>query len=604
MTLCAGLVFIKKMKNTQTIEILKKEKVISQEALENLKKWLSGADYKEFWSIIEKMIKEKKFKELNECFYTVIPFGTGGRRGKMGVGPNRINSRTIAESAQGLASYMLKASKNSRKRGVAIAFDNRRNSKKFANICAQVFCGNGIRTYLFSNLRSTPELSFAVRHLKAQAGVVISASHNPPSDNGFKAYWEDGCQVVPPHDKNIIVEVQKAEKIKMTNLKIARGKRTLIKIGKKIDTAYIKSVKDVSLQKNYSAKVVFTPLHGTGFTSALRALKELGAKVYPLKSQMKPDANFTNVYNHAPNPEYPKALESAIEYAKKVKADLVLATDPDADRLGAAYPDKNGIWQTLSGNQIGVLLLNYLLETLSAQKKLSPKNLIVKTYVTTDLISKIAKYYKLRLIDDLLVGFKYIGYVIEQEKNPRDFIFAGEESHGYLFSEACRDKDAGQAAVIFAELVSSLKEENQTVDKYLTGIYQKFGYFKERLYNMIVEGVEGVETVKKIMVKVRQNPPRELAGRKVLKYIDWKDGRVVDMSTNKEIKRLKLAFYGDMVTLIFSEDEFWKITLRPSGTEPKAKFYAAACGEYKEKEKVDNAVEKILAETAVWAKKV
>ncbi len=592
------------MKNTQIFELLKKEKIISQEALKNLEKWLLGIDYKEFWPTIEKMTEEKKFKELNECFYTVIPFGTGGRRGKMGVGPNRTNTRTIAESAQGLASYMLKFSKDSRKKGAVIAFDCRNNSKKFANICAQVFCGNGIRTYLFSNLRSTPELSYAVRRLKAQAGVVVSASHNPPSDNGFKAYWADGGQVVPPHDKNIIAEVMKTEKIRTMSLKIAREKRMLIKIGKIIDNAYLKATTEVSLQNSHKAKIVFTPLHGAGSTSVLKALKLLENKVYPLKSQMKADGNFTNVYNHTPNPEYPKTLELAIEYAKKIKADLVLASDPDADRLGVACPNKANVWQTLSGNQIAVLLLNYLLEKRKEKNQISSRNLVVKTYVTTDLISKIAKSYNLRVIDDLLVGFKYVGDIINKEENPRDFIFGGEESHGYLFSEVCRDKDAAQAAVIFAELASDLKEKGKTVDAYLFDIYQKFGYFKERLYNMLVEGVEGMEMIKKIMVKVRQNPPREIAGRKVLRYIDWKDGRVVDMSTNKEIRRLNLGFYSDVVTLIFSENGFWKVTLRPSGTEPKAKFYAAACGDYSEKEKVDNAVEKMIAETAAWAKKV
>lgn len=577
---------------TQEILFQIKDKIFPS-AFKNLEKWLKNEEYKEFWPEILKLIKEKNYKELNDAFYTIIPFGTGGRRGKIGVGTNRINNRTIAESAQGLASYLLKAFKKIKRKSIVIAFDSRRNSKEFAKICAEVFCGNNFKTYLFSNLRSTPELSFAVRYLKAQAGVVISASHNPPSDNGFKVYWEDGGQIIPPYDKKVIEEVNRVKTIKRLNLATARKKRILIKIGEQIDKAYIEAITSVSLGIKPSAKIVFSPLCGTGFTSVLPALKKCKILVYPLRSQIKPDGEFKNVYNHIPNPEFPKTQDKAIDYAKKIKADLVVTSDPDADRLGAAFPDKNGNWQCLTGNQIGILLLNFLLEQRKFQKKLSPSNLVVKTFVTTDLISQIARKYNVRVIENLLVGFKYIADVIKKQKNPSNFIFGGEESHGFLFSEVCRDKDAAQAALIFSELASYLKNQRKILDQYLEEIYQKFGYFKENLYNMVLEGAEGKERIKKIMTVMRKNPLKELNERKVLKMIDWQEGKIIDVQTGKEIERLKLDFYGEMITLILSDDNFWKITLRPSGTEPKAKFYISGKGDFKDRKKVDDEVEKI-----------
>lgn len=587
------------MEKSQILKSVKNK--ISKEAFLNLKKWLTEREYKEFWPEILKIAQKKDLRELEDSFYTTIIFGTGGRRGKMGIGPNRINFRTIGESAQGLANYLLRFSRKTRKKGIVIAYDSRHFSREFAKHSAKVFCGNGFKTYFFSDLRSTPELSFAIRHLSAAAGVVISASHNPPSDNGFKVYWRHGGQIVPPQDLGIIAEVNKVKKIKTLDLKKASEKGLYREIGREIDKAYIHASSSVSLDDFRQTKIVFSPLHGTGFTSVLPLLKRLGFEVLPLDSQMKPDGDFPNVYHRVPNPEFSKTQDEAIEYAAKIKADLVITSDPDADRIGIAYPDKNGRWHCLSGNQISVLLLNFLLEQRSRQRKLHRQNLVVKTFVTTDLVSQIAKSYRLRLVEDLLVGFKYVADVIEREPIKENFIFGGEESHGFLFSHLTRDKDAAQAALIFAELVSYLKERGKTVDEYLFSIYQKFGYFKENLYNMMKAGKKGQEKIAYIMKKLRKEPPKEIANRPVLKIVDRLTNEIFDGKTGKVIGRVR-GFKGEMITFVLSDDGFWKVTARPSGTEPKAKFYISGKGNFSDRFKVDKGVEEITMEIIRWTK--
>lgn len=587
------------MKELEILTKAQKENKISKKSFLEIKHWLTHEEYKEFRKEVLDMIQKEKFQELEENFSGVLEFGTGGIRGMMGVGPNRINFRTIGEAAQGLANYLWRFNKEVKKtKGVVIAYDTRHNSKKFAEYSAKVFCGNGIKTYLFENFRSTPELSFTVRHLSAQAGVVISASHNPPTDNGFKVYWADGGQIIPPHDLEIIGEVKKVEKIKTLDLNVARTRGLLVDLGKEIDDVYLDCVIKTSQIKNRRAKIVFTPLCGTGLTSVLPALRRLGFDVVEVLDQMEPDGSFTNVKNHIPNPEFPGVFDRAQEKADEVGADLILASDPDADRIGLAFLDKNKKWQTLSGNQIGVILLYFLLSELQKKNLLSPRKLVVKTFVTTDLVSKIAESFNLKVISDLLVGFKYIADVIEKEEFQDNFIFGAEESHGFLAQPEVRDKDAAQAAILAVELASQLKEKGETLSDFLDSIYKKYGYYKELLFNMELRGAEGKKKIVEIMKNLRENPPREIGRFSVLKIIDRETGEIRDRKTGEKLGEVS-GFKGDMITFILSEDNQTKITVRPSGTEPKAKIYAAHWGRVdgnleEVKEKIDRETKEIL----------
>lgn len=587
------------MHELEILQKAQKENKISKKSFLKIKHWLRHKEYKEFQKEVLNLILKRKWGELEEGFGDVLEFGTGGIRGMMGIGPNRINFRTIGEAAQGLANYLWRFSKKIKKgKGVVIAYDTRHKSKDFACYSAKVFCGNGIKTFLFENFRSTPELSFAVRYLSAQAGVMISASHNPPTDNGFKVYWADGGQIIPPHDQEIINEVKRVEKIKTLDLDTARTRGLLIDLGKEIDEAYISYTIKISQVKNRSAKIVFTPLCGTGSTSVLPVLKKLGFEIIEVSEQMKPDGSFTNVKNHIPNPEFPGIFDRAEKKGDEVGADLILASDPDADRIGLAFFDKKEKkWQTLSGNQIGVVLLYFLLSELQKKNLLSPRKLVVKTFVTTDLITKIAESFGLRVISDLLVGFKYIANVIEKEEFQDNFVFGVEESHGFLALPEVRDKDAAQAAILAAELCSQLKEKGQTIKDFLDLIYKKYGYYKELLYNMELRGTEGKKKIAEIMKNLRENPPREIGRFSVLKIIDRMTGEVRDRKTGEKVGEVS-GFKGDMITFVLSEDSQTKLTVRPSGTEPKAKIYAAHWG------KVDENLEEVKAKVDGEAKEI
>lgn len=546
---------------------------ISLASLINIKKWLSNEEYREYQNEILDLIQKGRFKELNDSFYTIIPFGTGGRRGTCGVGTNRINLRTIGESAQGLSQYILKQDEFNQKKGVVIAYDTRNNSKLFAEETAKVLTANGIKTYLFSSYRSTPELSFAVRELKAIAGIVISASHNPPGDNGFKVYWKDGGQIVPPHDENIIKEVNKVIKIKTIGLAEAKRKGLLEYLGEEIDNKYQNKVIGLSLCSSRSARIVYSPLHGAGSTSVIPVLKKLGFDLHLVEEQMKPDGNFPNVKDNIPNPEVPEALELAIKKAKKIDADLALVSDPDADRLGVAIKKKTlegkEEWIALNGNQIGALMTHFILSQLKEQDKLPKKGLIAKTIVTTDLIDRIAEDFKVEVKGDLLVGFKYIAELIENLEPEKEFIFGVEESHGYLRGTFVRDKDAAIAAVLIAELASYLKDQGKTIYEQLNELYKKYGYYHEALYYMILEGASGREKIEKIMQGFRKYPPKKIGGLEVVEVRERILRLLIDPNTKKEIRD------GEVVVFFLTKDGSWRVTVRPSGTEPKMKFYVA-----------------------------
>ncbi|MBD3309423.1 phospho-sugar mutase [candidate division KSB3 bacterium] len=553
--------------------------LLSKAAYTNAKKWLTHPEYQDYQGQIVGLVQDENFPELEDSFYTIIPFGTGGRRGTSGVGPNRINTRTIGESAQGLATYIGQFGESAKQRGVVIAYDTRNNSQKFAGYTAQVLTGNGIKTYLFQEFRATPELSFAVRKLGTMAGVVISASHNPPSDNGFKVYWDDGGQVVAPHDQAIIAEVNAVTTLNLMDLDTAQQQGLFEYVGPDIDTQYIQAVVDLSLTGNRNVKIVYSPLHGTGQTSILPVLRTAGFEdIYLVDAQMAPDGNFPHVKNHFPNPELSDTCEMAMSLAKEVDADLGLTSDPDADRLGVfcKHQDDQGNvhWLLLNGNQVGALLTDFILNTLNEQGNLPPKGVIVKTLVTTDLAERIAQEFGMVTVSDLLVGFKFIAEVIRNLPQDQEFIFGLEESLGYLRGTFTRDKDAATAAITLAEMAAELKEQGQSLYDRLNFLYRKYGYFQETLKNVYVSGAEGTARVARMMAELRAQPPQQLAGKRVSEVIDRQEGVVIAPETGKVIREVT-GTKGNVLVFVLSEDGHTRVTIRPSGTEPKIKYYGA-----------------------------
>ncbi|PIE35468.1 phosphoglucomutase [candidate division KSB3 bacterium] len=565
-----------------TIEILAQahtEGKIGSAAYENVKKWLGNEEYQEYHAHISALIEDGKFGEIEDNFYTIVPFGTGGRRGTCGVGPNRINTRTIGESAQGLASYIAEFGPEAKKRGVVIAYDTRTTSREFANFTAKVLTGNKVRTYLFEEFRATPELSFAVRTLETIAGVVISASHNPPSDNGFKVYWEDGGQIVAPHDRAIIEKVNGVSSLKLMELDEAEKQGLFSYVGNELDEQYIQAVLGLSLCPERDVELVYSPLHGTGQTSILPVLRRAGFDhIHLVEEQMAPDGNFPNVPDNFPNPEIPAASEMAMALARECDADFGLTSDPDADRLGVfcKHIDEDGQpkWSLLSGNQVGVLLTDFLLQTLKAQGKLPENGVIAKTMVTTDMVSVIAKEFGMLTVDDLLVGFKYIGEVIRHLPEDHTFLFGTEESLGYLRGTFVRDKDAATGALTLAEMAADLKARGQSLYERLQILYGKYGFFGETLENVYVPGAEGNAKVVRMMEGLRSQPPLQLAGKRVIEVIDRKKGVAIAPETGKTLREIEGA-KGNVLVFVLSDDGHTRVTIRPSGTEPKIKYYGA-----------------------------
>lgn len=574
---------------------------VSAEALTNLQRWLTDEAFAEFRPAILAEIERENWTELEDCFYTTIPFGTGGRRGPRGLGPNRINRRTIAESAKGLANWVSKQGKEAQRRGIVIACDTRIASPEFAEVSAQVIAASGVQVYLFESFRPTPELSFAVRYLNAQAGVVISASHNPPSDNGFKAYGPDGAQVVPPDDKAIMEEVQNVSVGAIRLMDLEEGKRTgIIRIiGAEVDAAYQDALTRVTLTTSRHARIVFTPLHGTGGVTVLPALERAGFRdVYVVQEQNFPDGNFPNVENHKPNPEELPAMKLATALAEQVDADIALATDPDADRLGVVAKRKTQDarrkteWLPMTGNQVGSILCYFILNELHQQGRLPSDGVIVKTAVTTDLLNRIADHFGVGRISELLVGFKYIGCVIRHLDNPDRFLFGTEESLGYLSRPHARDKDGINAALLVAEAAARLKEDGKDLWWLLHHIYRRFGYFSEHLENYVRPGKTGQMEIAAMMRRLREHPPQELASLKVVEIVDRltnevrdPSGKVIrpfepikDPKTGKVIEQLTSAKDNLLIFHLAGNGiaDGGKVAVRPSGTEPKCKFYISA----------------------------
>jgi len=531
--------------------------------------WLGSSIDQSDKDTINQLIKDGNETELTDSFYKELEFGTGGLRGIMGIGPNRMNKYTIGMATQGLANY-LKSVYTNQQISVAIAYDSRNNSDFFAETTAAVFSANGIKVYLFEELRPTPELSFAIRHLKCQSGVVITASHNPKEYSGYKAYWDDGSQIIAPHDTNIIGEVRKISDISQVHFKA--NESLIEKIGLEVDNAYLDAVAQQVLSpesiKNQSdLSIVFSPIHGTGITMTPPILKKIGFKnVHIVEEQSVPDGNFPTVVY--PNPEEQEAMAIALAKAQELDADLVLATDPDADRVGIAVKNSNGKFQLLNGNQTGVLIIYYLCKKWKENGKLDGNQFIVKTIVTTELIKDIADSYNIDCYDTL-TGFKFIAGLIRELEGKKKFIGGGEESYGYLIGDSVRDKDAIASCAIIAEMAAWAKDNSTTLYEVLLDIYSEYGLYDETMVSITKKGKKGADEIIEMMKTYRNNPPAELGNSKIMKVIDY------NSSTSKNLisGKVETINFPKSNVLQFITEDRTKISIRPSGTEPKIKFY-------------------------------
>ena len=541
--------------------------------------WLTSPCFDEATKAELRGISEEEKKDR---FYTELEFGTAGLRGVIGAGLNRMNIYTVRKATQGLANYIIKAGEQ--KKGVAIAYDSRRMSPEFAKEAALCLAANGIKAYLFESLRPTPELSFAVRKLGCIAGINITASHNPPEYNGYKVYWEDGAQITPPHDKGIMAEVKAItdfSTLKTMQEDNARVANLFEIIGGAIDDAYIAELKkqvknqDAIDEMQDQLTIVYTPLHGTGNVPARRVLKELGfTHVYVVPEQELPDGEFPTV--SYPNPEAAEAFELALALAKEKNADLVLATDPDADRLGVRVKDRNGEYHDLTGNMSGCLLANYELSQRKAVNGSLPEDgALVKTIVTTNLADAIAKGYNVNLIE-VLTGFKYIGQQILGFENSGKgtYLFGFEESYGCLIGTYARDKDAIVATMALCEAAAYYKTQGKTLWDAMIDMYEEFGYYKDAIQAVTMKGIEGLQKIQEIMTTLRQNPPAEFAGHKVTAVRDYKLDEITDLATGE---KKPTGLPNSNVLYYELTDDAW-VCVRPSGTEPKVKFYYGVKG--------------------------
>ena len=540
-----------------------------EQAIKNrVNQWMNSSIDTKAKAEISRLLKPENEQELIDSFYKELEFGTGGLRGIMGIGSNRINKYTIGMATQGLANYMKKTFTGQIK--VAIAYDSRNNSKYFAEVTSHVFSANGIKVYLFESLRPTPELSFTIRKLGCHGGVVVTASHNPKEYNGYKAYWNDGAQLIPPHDKNVITEVQAIASI--DHVKFHKNHLLIETIGEDLDKAYLQMLKSLSLspeviKRQKDIKLVYTPIHGTGYKFVPEALKTFGfTDITIIPEQEMPDGNFPTVVY--PNPEEASALSMGLAKAKELDADLLMATDPDSDRVGIAVKNLHGDLVLLNGNQTGVLLIDYLLTRWKEKGKLTGKEYVVKTIVTTDLIKDLANSHEVKSYETL-TGFKHIAELIRILDGKEKFIGGGEESYGYLVGDQVRDKDAIASCAFIAEMTAFAKEQGKTLYERLIELYVMHGFYKESLISLTRKGKKGSEEIQEMMKNLRQNPPSSLGGSRVLIAKDYKSSQEKNLSSGK----LTSTNLASSDALQFIMEDGSKVTARPSGTEPKIKFY-------------------------------
>ena len=532
--------------------------------------WLDGNYDADTKAAVKALMDNADTTELIESFYKDLEFGTGGLRGIMGVGSNRMNIYTVGSATQGLSNY-LKKEFAGQSISVVVGHDCRNNSRLFAETAANIFSANGIKVYLFEDLRPTPEISFAIRHLGCQSGIVVTASHNPKEYNGYKAYWADGAQVIAPHDTNIISEVNKIKSV--DDVKFTGNPELIEIIGENVDSVFLEKISKLtlspdSIRRNKDMKIVYTPIHGTGATLIPRALKMYGFEnIVDVPEQNVLTGDFPTVVS--PNPEEPAALAMAVEKAKEVDADMVMASDPDADRLGIAIKNSKGEWILVNGNQTAMLFIYYLLTRWSELGKLKGKEYIVKTIVTTEMIASIARKFNVPYFD-CYTGFKWIAAVMRENEGKMQYIGGGEESYGFLAEDFVRDKDAVSACVLIAEVAAWAKDNGKSLYDLIQEIYVKFGFSKEKGISVVKKGKNGAEEIKEMMTRFRSNPPKELAGSPVTIIKDYGTLRQIDLLAGQTTE-LEMPETANVLQY-FTQDGT-KVSVRPSGTEPKIKFY-------------------------------
>lgn len=547
---------------------------ISPTAQKNLRVWLTEDRYAEYRDEVVAHINDGKWQKLDDVYWTIIPFGTGGRRGRMyPIGSNAINDRTIGESAQGLADYVVEFHGGKKPLSCAIAYDTRHKSRHFTELCAGVMAAAGIKVYLMDDYRATPQLSFAVRYKECDCGIMVTASHNPPSDNAVKVYWSSGAQVLPPHDKAIIEKVMSCQEIKAMPFDEAVAAGMVEVVTDEIDAAYFDAAVACAFPGPRDVSVLYSPLHGVGAAAVVPLCKRDGfTDIEVYGPHAEPSGDFPNVPGHVSNPENVVIFDEPIKHAQSSGKDLILATDPDCDRIGVAAPmttDTAGPWRTFNGNEIGAILGQYVLSKRAEAKTLTPNHYIIKTLVTTELTRRIAESFGVRCEGDLLVGFKHIAEVIDRE-GPDHFVYGTEESHGYLVGQYCRDKDGAVASMLMCELAAELKAKGISMHDYLCDLYRQHGLHRETLINLVMEGSEGMAAMKRLMLSFRTRPPESLAGIKIAKVRDYAAATTMHTADGKTEPLAGPS--GDLIILDLA-DEGNYVAVRPSGTEPKIKLY-------------------------------
>ena len=541
--------------------------------------WLDGNYDAETKAEVKKLMDAEDKTELIESFYKDLEFGTGGLRGIMGVGTNRMNIYTVGAATQGLSNYLLSQFPHLPQISVVIGHDCRNNSRKFAEISANIFSANGIKVYLFEDLRPTPEISFAIRHFGCQSGIILTASLNPKEYNGYKAYWDDGAQMIAPHDENVITEVMNIKNV--NDIKFEGNNELIQIIGKEVDRMFLEKIKTLilspeAIERNKDLKIVYTPIHGTGIKLIPDALRSFGfTNIIDVPEQNMISGNFPTVVS--PNPEEPAALAMAVQKARETDADIVMASDPDADRIGIAIKDDKGEWILVNGNQTFLIFIYYLITKWRELGRLTGNEYVVKTIVTTEVMADVARkngveYY------DCFTGFKWIAAVMRENEGKKTYIGGGEESYGFLAEDFVRDKDAVSACALMAEIAAWAKDNGKTLFQLLQDIYIEYGYGKEKGISVVRKGKSGAEEIVQMMKNYRENPPKEIAGSKVATIKDFKTLKMTDVATGT-ITDLDMPATSNVLQF-FTEDGT-KISVRPSGTEPKIKFYIEVRGEMK-----------------------
>ena len=554
------------------VDQAKADEKITPAAAENLHCWLTEPKYADYVSGITEHIDQEKWKQLDDVFWTVIPFGTGGRRGMMyPFGSNAINARTIGESAQGLADYV-KEVKSSGPWKFAIAYDTRHRSREFAELCSGIMVANGFDVYFIDDYRSTPELSYLIRYKNCDCGIMVTASHNPPSDNAVKVYWSSGAQLIPPHDKAVIDKVDQVNEITVANFEQAVADKKIHIVTEETDAALLSEHIKQSFDGPRDIKLIYSPLHGVGEVNVRTLLEQVGFESVEIyEPHREPNGDFPNVPGHVSNPENVIVFDAIIEHAQGNGSELILATDPDCDRMGAAAPlttDPAGPWATFNGNQLGVLLADFVMEKRKAAGTLKPENYVVTTLVTTLMIKRACDAYGIGCNYENLVGFKWICSVMD-EVGPENFIFGTEESHGYLVGQYCRDKDGAVACMLMTQLAAEVKAKGISLHQHMDQLYLKYGLHCERLINIQMKGSDGMKRMEKLLQTFRSDPPKSIGGLDVQSVRDFSvlEKKLADGSTEK--------FEGPVGNLLMFDTsvEGNYVAARPSGTEPKVKFY-------------------------------